>query len=75
MPLIELVMQELQVSRIRAMIYMDELVQIGLLSKHKKWIENHRGQACKSASWILANLRRGSVPHVFANSTRSETAS
>jgi Fic family protein len=37
---IEFVMQELQVSRITATKYLNELVRIGLLSKHKKWKEN-----------------------------------
>jgi len=38
---IEFVMQDLQVSRITATKYLNELVGIGLLSKHKKWKENY----------------------------------
>ncbi len=38
---IEFVMKELQVTRNTAMKYLDELVRIGLLSKHKKWKENY----------------------------------
>jgi Fic family protein len=38
---IEFVMQDLQVSRITATKYLNELVLIGLLSKHKKWKENY----------------------------------
>lgn len=38
---IDFVMHELQVTRITAMKYLDELVRIGLLSKHKKWKENY----------------------------------
>lgn len=38
---IDFVMKELQVTRITAMKYLDELVRIGLLSKHKKWKENY----------------------------------
>lgn len=34
-------MEELQVTRITAMKYLEELVQIRLLSKHKKWKENY----------------------------------
>ena len=34
-------MKELQVTRITAMKYLEELVRIGLLSKHKKWKENY----------------------------------
>lgn len=37
---IDFVMHELQVTRKTAMKYLDELVRIGLLSKHKKWKEN-----------------------------------
>ena len=38
---IDFVMKELQVTRITAMKYLEELVRIGLLSKHKKWKENY----------------------------------
>lgn len=38
---IDFVMEELQVTRNTAMKYLDELVQIGLLSKHKKWKDNY----------------------------------
>jgi len=38
---IDFVMEELQVTRNTAMKYLDELVRIGLLSKHKKWKENY----------------------------------
>lgn len=38
---IEFVIQDLQVSRITATKYLNELVRIGLLSKHKKWKENY----------------------------------
>ena len=38
---IDFVMVELQVTRNTAMKYLDELVRIGLLSKHKKWKENY----------------------------------
>ncbi|NGX45154.1 MAG: Adenosine monophosphate-protein transferase SoFic [Chlamydiae bacterium] len=38
---IEFVMQELQITRITATKYLNELVRIGLLSKHKKWKENY----------------------------------
>ncbi len=38
---IDFVMEELQVARITAMKYLEELVRIGLLSKHKKWKENY----------------------------------
>lgn len=38
---IDFVMKELQVTRNTAMKYLDELVRIGLLSKHKKWKENY----------------------------------
>lgn len=38
---IDFVMKELQVSRITATKYLDELVRIGLLSKHKKWKNNY----------------------------------
>lgn len=38
---IEFVMEELQITRNTAMKYLDELVRIGLLSKHKKWKENY----------------------------------
>lgn len=38
---IEFVMKELQVTRLTSMKYLDELVRIGLLSKHKKWKENY----------------------------------
>ena len=34
-------MQELKVTRITATKYLDELVRIGLLSKHKKGKENY----------------------------------
>lgn len=37
---IDFVMQELQVTRKTAMKYLEALVRIGLLSKHKKWKEN-----------------------------------
>lgn len=38
---IDFVMKELQVTRITAMKYLEELTRIGLLSKHKKWKENY----------------------------------
>jgi Fic family protein len=38
---IDFVMQELQVTRITATKYLEALVRIGLLSKHKKWKENY----------------------------------
>jgi Fic family protein len=38
---IEFVMEELQVTRITAMKYLEELVRIGLLTKHKVWKENY----------------------------------
>ncbi len=38
---IDFVMQELKVTRITATKYLDELVRIGLLSKHKKGKENY----------------------------------
>lgn len=38
---IDFVMKELRVTRITAMKYLEELVRIGLLSKHKKWKENY----------------------------------
>lgn len=38
---IDFVMEELQVTRNTAMKYLDELVRIGLLFKHKKWKENY----------------------------------
>jgi Fic family protein len=38
---IDFVIKELQVTRITAMKYLEELVRIGLLSKHKKWKENY----------------------------------
>lgn len=37
----DFVMEELQVARKTAAKYLDELVRIGLLSKHKKWKENY----------------------------------
>ena len=38
---IDFIMQELQVTRITATKYLDELVRIGLLSKLKKWKKNY----------------------------------
>ncbi|MFZ0565935.1 MAG: Fic family protein [Chlamydiales bacterium] len=38
---IDFVMNDLQVTRITATKYLDELVRIGLLSKHKKWKDNY----------------------------------
>lgn len=38
---IDFVMKELQVTRVTAMKYLEELVRIGLLSKRKKWKENY----------------------------------
>jgi Fic family protein len=38
---IDFVMQELQITRITATKYLEELVRIGILSKHKKWKENY----------------------------------
>ncbi|MCX6989493.1 MAG: Fic family protein, partial [Chlamydiae bacterium] len=38
---IDFVMNELQVTRATAIKYLEELVRIGLLSKHKKWKENY----------------------------------
>ena len=38
---INFVMKELRVTRITAMKYLEKLVRIGLLSKHKKWKENY----------------------------------
>jgi Fic family protein len=38
---IDFVMHDLQVTRITATKYLDELVQIGLLTKHKKWKDNY----------------------------------
>ncbi len=38
---IDFIMEELQVTRITAMKYLEELIRIGLLSKHKKGKENY----------------------------------
>ena len=38
---IDFVVKELQVTRATAAKYLDELVRIGLLSKHKKWKESY----------------------------------
>jgi Fic family protein len=38
---VEFLVEELQVSRVTASKYLNELVRIGILSKHKKWKENY----------------------------------
>ncbi len=60
---IEFVMQELQVTRITATKYLDELVRIGLLSKHKKGKENYY---MNQALFDLL-LNAGSKPEIFSS--------
>lgn len=60
---IEFVMQELQVTRITATKYLDELVRIGLLSKHKKGKENYYMN--KALFDLLLNA--GSKPEIFSS--------